>query len=371
MDIAIILGAFCVGVISVTLAYWRGGRSWTILGAIRGPLDKDGKRVRRLKFKPRSGVYGEILTLFLLAVLVFGVNFLTDDVSIWGLVQQFPSVAVSCLTLICILVLLFDSQIMRKAAQDGRSQRYRTWLKAGYVAYFPYAVVNFSFMILIVVLVVAQTFAFAPDIRAITSLLDTQVANLGAAALSPDDRMVVVEEIFGTMAKGAGLMVDQINALILLVLASFCVRVLVRYTPISQAYTETSLQWFDRLLFLSIACVAAAAWSVHYFTYDGFFGTALVALDQQRAAIAAGGWEMLQRFNDIYLSLSKQRGLTGFMIALTSDRGGLLLALSLAVWLSERRKTQLDADTDAQDRVVHVQCPATEAAKTRQSADAS
>ena len=168
--------------------------------------------------------------------------------------------------------------------------------------------------------------------------LDGLSAEIGLPGLSPEQKMVLTEQIYGKVREGASFIVDQINTLILLIFCSFGTRYLVNHTPMGQAFEADALITFDVLLWLSIAIVVVSAWSGHFFVYDGLFGGALHALEASRGDIASGGWEMLQRFNDLYLDLTERRGLTGFMFSLTSDRGGLLLALAAAGWIVDRQR---------------------------------
>lgn len=346
MDILIFGAALVLGCASAVVAYRVGSRAWITKFAIKGPTDDEGRRIRPLTTKPVSGLFGEISAMVMVLTIAFIVNLITVEVSLWGSVVDFWQIAAGLFATVFAIVVIYEIYACRQARKAGRGDLYVRRLARGYIPYTIYSVINFSAVIIIVTLIVGQTYKQFQSYQHVNQQLEVLVSDISAANPTPDERMVLTEQIYAKVREGASFMVDQINTLVLLIFCSFGVQYLVKHTRISQAYEPEAIFQFDVLLWLSIAVIAIYAWSVHFFVYDGFFGRALGALDANREQIADGGWQMLQRFNDLYLDLTERRGLTGFMISLTSDRGGLLLALGAAGWIIEKRRKR-----DAQERV--------------------
>jgi hypothetical protein len=203
--------------------------------------------------------------------------------------------------------------------------------------YTAYSVLNYAGLALVLALILSQIFLQYQSYQVAVAELRALTATITTVDGTPDVQMVLTEQIYAKVREGASLMVDQINTLILLIFCSLGARFLTRHTIVGEAFEEDALRVMDVLVYASVGLTLGAAWLTHFFFYDGFFAGALAALDANRAVIADGGWSMLQRFNDLYLDLTERRGLTGFMIALTTDRGGLLLALGALSWLQDRR----------------------------------
>ncbi len=348
VDLFIIAVALNIGALSTFLAYDFGGRAWISKFAIKGDLDAKKRRVRPILTPPKSGLYGEISALSMVLTILLVVNLVTEDVGILKLITSYKWPAIGLFGAVCLIVLAYefytcrrdDNCVIRDENNCVVKKRviFAKRLARGYVPYTIYSITNFSAVIMIVALVIAQTFEQFQDYQEVKLQLDNLFVSLNIGNISPEAKMVLTEQIYSKVREGASFMVDQINTLVLLVFCSFGTQYVVKHTPIRQAYEESALGSFDVLLWLSIGCIAFYAWSVHFFVYDGFFGGALSALDASRDQIASGGWIMLQRFNDLYLDLTERRGLTGFMISLTNDRGGLLLALGAAGWIIDKRR---------------------------------
>lgn len=335
MDYILIIAAFLLGGSAATLAYRVGGRSWVHKFAIKGEVDDKGRRLRPVTTTPRPGLLGELAALGMVLILLAGVNLVTEDTGVLSLVLADPQVSIAMLCIIFAIVVIYEVYICRKAKTDGHGPLFCKRLIRGYVPYTLYSAINFAAMILIVALIAMQTFMQFQGYQVTNQELDTMVAQLAQGG--PDQKMLLTEQIYGVVRMGASQMIDQINTLLLLIFCSLGTQFLVKHTPIGQIYEKDAMRTFDLLVWLSIGFIAIFAWSLHFFVYDGFFGKALSALDASRAAIAQGGWEMMQRFNDLYLDLTERRGLTGFLLSLTNDRGGLLLVLGAVQWMNERR----------------------------------
>ncbi|WP_162933094.1 hypothetical protein [Roseovarius sp. EL26] len=348
MDTVIIGVAFVIAVVSTLLAYNVGGRIWVTKFAIRGPINSEGRRVRPLIRKPISGLYGEIAALSMVMVILFMVNLVTEETGIWQLLSQQRWFALALFVTVVLIVVCYEIYACKQAKKQGKGQRFVRYLARGYVPYTFYSIVNFAAVILIVGLIVGQTFVQHQDYKIVERQLEVLTEDINASEAPPATKMVLTEQIYSKVREGASLMVDQINTLVLLVFCSFGAQYLVKHTRIKDAFEADALVQFDVLLGLSIGIIVVYAWSVHFFIYDGFFGKALDALENNREYIASGGWQMLQRFNDLFLDLTQRRGLTGFMISLTNDRGGLLLALGAAGWLIDRHKERISQQVPTQ-----------------------
>jgi hypothetical protein len=343
VDLFIIAAALGIGVFSTFLAYDFGGRAWISKFSIKGDLDVKKRRVRPILTPPKSGLYGEISALSMVLIILLVVNLVTEDVGISMLITNYKWPAIGLFGTVCSIVVAYELYTCRKTenciSKSGKKRTiFSKRLTRGYIPYTIYSIINFSAVIMIVGLVAAQTFEQFQDYQVVERQLKIFFVSLNVVDLSPDVKMVLTEQIYSKVREGASFMVDQINTLVLLVFCSFGTQYVVKHTPIRQAYEESALGSFDVLLWLSIGFIVLYAWSVHFFVYDGFFGSALSALDASRDQIASGGWVMLQRFNDLYIDLTERRGLTGFMISLTNDRGGLLLALGAAGWIIDKRR---------------------------------
>lgn len=349
MDVLIFAGAFALGTVSAILAYRLGGRTWVSRFAIKGPLLPDGRRDKSAQFVPRSGLYGEIAALALVVLIAFLVNLVTERVGLSGIMKEYRTYAAILFAAVCTIVIVYEVYTCAKARKEGRGSLYVRRLARGYAPYTIYSIINFSGVIAVVALVAAQTYVYFLDYQTASEQLTALIGSLGVPDIPPESAMVQVEQIYGKVREGASFMVDQINTLVLLVFCSFGAQYAVKHTPVSQAFEPEALMQFDVLLWLSIGLIVVLAWSAHFFFYDGLFGAALTALEAKRSTISEGGWQMLERFNVLYLDLSQRRGLTGFMLALTNDRGGLLLALGAAGWIIDRRRERdaRQSDRDA------------------------
>ena len=351
MDELIFACALVLGIGSAFLSYRFGGRTWVSKFALKGPMLSPVLRDKSSGFVPKSGLYGEIAASALILIIAFFVNLVTERISLWDLLKEHYVYAGILFAIVCTIVIGYEIYICAKARKEGFSRVYLRRLIAGYVPYTIYSVINFSGVIVIVALIAAQTYIYFQDYQVAADDLQRLIAGLdGPNADSDSDLiMVKVEQIYSKVREGASFMVDQINTLVLLVFCSFGAQYAVKHTLISQAFEADALMQFDVLLWLSIGLIVVLAWSAHFFFYDGLFGSALTELDAQRVVIAAGGWQMLERFHVLFLDLSERRGLTGFMLALTNDRGGLLLALGAAGWIIERRRERdaRQSDRDA------------------------
>ncbi len=340
-DLFVLAGMTLLGLLGALAAYKFGTKAWLAKFAIRIFRPENDRAPGAKKYRAISGLWGEYAALLMVLVLLFAVNLVTEEMGIVQFVSDNLTLSATLFSIISLIVVGYQIFIIRKAVRQGKRASFCRQLGFGYIPYTFYSIVNFSAIILIVCLIVAQTFEQFQEYQQAKQELEALVLDILSKSplTTPEKKMVLTEQVYSKVREGASFMVDQINTLVLFVFCSFGAQYLVKHTPIRQVYEEDALIQFDVLVWGSIATIVAYAWAVHFFVYDGFFGLALDALSNTKDEIANGGWEMLKRFNDLFLDLTERRGLTGFMISLTSDRGGLLLALGAASWILDRKRT--------------------------------
>ncbi|PKP85400.1 MAG: hypothetical protein CVT80_02800 [Alphaproteobacteria bacterium HGW-Alphaproteobacteria-2] len=334
-DLLLIVGLFLSGLGAMLLGYRLGGRVWTCRFAIR-----TGANGTEQPGKIWPGQYGEAASLGMIYGLVYLVDRFTPDVLLHRLLAAYWPVASAVVVAGFAVIAFYAHRVCRDA---GRKERhgvlYCRRLARGYAVYNLYSVINFLGILLLPLMIFLQFDAEAARFRDQHETLRQSLQALALAdAGDPGWIMARTESVYGQTRIGAAVIVDQINSLLLLVLAALIAHFVVVHTPVRQAYDARAIAAVNMVLMLSLGFVGLAAWGVYFSVYAGFFDETLVVLRQAGERIEQGSWEMISRYHDLLFDLSARRGLTGFALALTSERGGVLILLGVVHWLFSMRR---------------------------------
>lgn len=334
-DLLLIVGLFLVGLGAMLLGYRLGGRVWTCRFAIRTSANGTEQ-----PGKIWPGQYGEAASLGMIYGLVYLVDRFTPDVLLHRLLAAHWPVALAIVVGGFGVIAFYAHRVCHDA---GRKERhgvlYCRRLARGYAVYNLYSVINFLGILLLPLMISLQFAAEAARFRDEHEAIRQSLEALAVAvAGDPGWIMARIESVYGQTRIGAAVIVDQINSLLLLVLAALIAHFVVVHTPVRQAYDARAIVAVNMVLMLALGFVGLAAWVVYFTVYAGFFDETLAVLRKAGERIEQGSWEMISRYHDLLFDLSARRGLTGFALALTSERGGLLILLGAVHWLFSMRR---------------------------------
>jgi hypothetical protein len=155
--------------------------------------------------------------------------------------------------------------------------------------------------------------------------------------LQGEELLLAFEVAFGQQRIAEGYILDQVNSSLMLLLCVALAYLAIYKTPIRHVYADDALAILNMILFVLLgACILLGCWV--FFSVHLVFADRLLAVFRAHSALMnAGPWQLTQRYQDLVAQLTQQRGIFGFLVALTTNRGGLVLLIPALQFLLSMR----------------------------------
>ena len=331
----VVASIFALGVTSFKLAYWLGSPAWPNVFEIR-ELKK-----RTTSFRGRdltwlqSGEIGELINLGLIATIALMIILLTPDVSLTGLVQQFPAATAVSLVITVALVAIYIDRARSGAAEKLGAGSGPTLVpfRTGYLFYsgyaFAIALLMFSIFAITYRQIDLDRMSFDTERAEVLNLIAGLNVYLGGPP-SPDTTVEVqrfLEVIYGRAQVAEDILVDQVNSLLMLLLGAGLTYVTVYHTPIKKAFAPEALQWLRIATIIMVAICVAYGCFIFFSSHLEFIDDVIVSLKGYEPVMDGGPWDLTRRYHEIVENMTRQRGIIGFLLSITSERGGLVLVI--------------------------------------------
>lgn len=338
VDFLLILAMLGIGSLSMMGAYHFGGKVWQTRFRLKY-VRRDGRR------GSRPGQYGEFANLAMILFFLFLVNRLTPTINIVDLFVQHWGIMSAAGVGVVALVLAYTIYTTRSYARSGRWEHtisradHARLLTRGYVAYFPYCTIVVSAMILIVVLLVLQFINDFTSYRALYAEIDHIFRSLRNAAMPVTSLMQVkFEVIFGKTSVAGTYIVDQMNTILVALFCAFTADIIVSTTPLKNLYERSALIALRTLTIILSGAAVVAGFIIFFTLHVTFIDSVRSWMAEFEPIMNTGPWDITMRYHEMTSMLSKKRGIMGFLLELTTERGGLILILPAVQWLLNKSR---------------------------------
>lgn len=325
-DLIIIAIICALGAVSFKLAYWQGAPVWSTQFATSLPAYPPARMC--------SGQVGELANLLLIAAILLLLLILTPDANIYGFVTaQWPWV-LPALMVIAALVTIYTriavSSIKFRPAIEHSDDNIGL-LSRGYVFYIGYCLAVSLLIVIIFVMTIHQIqidfnrFQIVQDgvgqlMNDVQRMRWPQVENL----------QIKFEVIYGMQRIAVGHILDQVNSLLMLLLCVMLAYATIYGTGIRQVFADEALSYLRMLVMILVAICLIYGCTLFFTLHITFVDGLRNQLSGFEVIMNRGPWEVTRRFHELQAELSQQRGIFGFLVALTTGRGGLILVAPVA-----------------------------------------
>ena len=336
-DIAIIAGLCAVGALSAWLAYRLGAPVWAQNFAVPqlDPIKWRGGTIS-------SAELGELGNLGIVAGILILLLVLTPDASLCGVIRAWPW-WIGGLFLTGIVVVFIHTRLavgrVRKSHRFARedisvSDASIARFRVGYNFYVGYGVVISMLMLGIFLVILMQLLIDAANFEAIARRIDFVFAQAQRLAVGGGEPILGKYEVaFGQQRIAEGYILDEVNSMLMLLLCISIAYTAVYRTRMRHVFAPSALAILRYCMIGMLGICIVYGCYVFFNKHLTFVDHMLSEFRRYELVMDTAGWEMTQRYNEMIADLTKQRGVFGFLLALTTDRGGLILVIPLLQFL--------------------------------------
>jgi hypothetical protein len=327
-DLLVIFALWTVGVFFAWLAYWRGAPTWPLCFVI------PGYKVPKTGLKVCGGLVGEIANISLIAGVFIILLVLTPDANFLDVLADWWW-AFIVLGIVSAAIIWFYTQTQITKAEKAtlprnirKNAKSLKQFRIGYRYYVGYCTAIALIIWGIAFVTVIQTMMDHQQFSDIRRYVFDILANLRTTGTGDSDRIqLMFEVVFGQQKIAKGYVLDQVNSFLMLLLCIALAYFAIYKTKVRNVYAPDALVTLQRILFVMIGvCILVACWV--FFTIHLVFVDQLLEEFRRHATLMnAGPWELTQRYQEVVADLTEQRGIFGFVIALATARGGLVLIM--------------------------------------------
>lgn len=328
-DLLLVFIVCALGFVSFKLAYWLGQPVWVKQFATTLP------QYPRLKMS--SGEVGELANLALIAAILVLLLVLTPDANLYDfLIAHWrwivPGIGVTFLGIWTYTVIAVR-QVKKTQFRPGikKTEINLRALARGYRFYTGYGVAISLLILAIFAMTVNQIVIDFTRFEIVESQVDVMLQALAAMPEADAETLqVTFEVIYGTQQVAEGYILDQVNSLLMLLLCVMLAYSTIYGTGIRQVFAEEALHALRVIVMVLVAICILYGCTVFFTLHVNFVDGLRSQLEIYEGRMNAGPWPVTQRFHELMTELSEQRGVFGFLLALTAGRGGLILVAPVA-----------------------------------------
>lgn len=342
-DIVLVAIVCGLGIVSFKLAYWLGDPVWVKQFASSLP-DYPALRLS-------SGEVGEIANLGLIAAILVLLLVLTPDANLYYFALSHWPWIIPAIVAIFLAIWAYTKIAVRKIEKTRfrpgikKTEAHIRALARGYRYYVGYGTAVGLLILAIFAMTVTQIvidFSRFQVVEARVAAMLLDVASMTEA--DPETLQTAFEVIYGTQQVAEGYILDQVNSLLMLLLCVMLAYSTIYGTSIRQVFAEEALHALRLVVMVLVAVCIVYGCTVFFTLHVSFVDGLRDQLDLYVSRMNAGPWPVTQRFHELLTELAEQRGVFGFLLALTAGRGGLILVAPVAGYflrslLTERPKT--------------------------------
>ena len=317
----ILLIAWLVAIATVVLAYIIAGPVWVKRHSLHFRV---GHTVRRT-----SGAYGEIALVTFAAAMVWLIDSAGRDVSLGGLIADYPAMALACAVGVGLIVYIHGIRTAFAAEPDERGRLFFT-----YMVYGIYSLIIFAVGAVVVALLVLQAIA---DTQNLSGLAQTAIASLPAGTdVAQADLIRSIELSYLDMQSLLSQAEDSMTPVFVFMAGIFAINLAVRLTPLRSLFINNAvLMTLVSTLIGLTAVVAVGTW-----TYVGNYSAVIThyvdALNALRPQAETMKPFYVMRYSEIMVEMLDQKSLLSFVTRISSEWGGVAAALGLAQWVAQQ-----------------------------------
>lgn len=325
-DLIIIATTCLLGVLSFKLAYWQGAPVWPIQFATSLP-DYPPARMS-------SGEVGELANLGLIAAILLLLLILTPDANIYGLVKVQWLWTLISLIAIAALVTVYTRVAVRAVKFRGGIEHTPEnvgLLSRGYFYYIGYCLAISLLIAAIFVLTIHQIMIDFDRFQVVQDRVAQLMADVQRTRRPQVESLQIkFEVIYGMQRIAVGHILDQVNSLLMLLLCVMLAYATIYGTSIRQVFADEALAFLRGLVVVLVAICLAYGCTMFFTLHINFVDGLRNQLSGFEVVMNRGPWQVTQRFHELQAELAEQRGIFGFLLALTTGRGGLILVAPVA-----------------------------------------
>jgi len=333
-DPILIFFVWLLAVVFLFVGYTRGREAWKNWFD-REPLD-NGAGI--------SGRWVEFIMVSLTALLVAFVNQLTPAVPLVATLTKYWPAALGLFILGAVIVYLHSQNVAATiglARAGGQNfEEFKRELKSGYFFYNGFSVLIFTFYVVAALAVIGQLLADNAEFQKSRAALDEALVVLQTWKFANTSSVIAsIEETNSLLWGSIHGITEQINTVLLLFFFVLVINLAVAYTPIRAAYSEGGVWYTHCITALVLFLVIVIGWYLYYTEYLSLIRGMLTKLSspEVRGKILGGDWEITQRYYALLNDLRSRQGITGFIITMCSERGGVLLFFYAITWFYDQR----------------------------------
>lgn len=336
-DLHLIVAVWALAVVSVGAGYLLGGDAWRERFSVWLDLGFGRKR--------HSGFLAEVALISYVILLVMLVEKLTPASNISQLfVKSWPFVPIAIVT---TLVLVIRHEIRQvAAAYETHSARHARQLGMGYAPYTIFSTIIFCLFFVAAALVVDQFLADKAGFFERRAEIEAAYATLhgpGQTGRSAAAAMIDVERINGLLSTAIYSVTEQINTVLIVLYCVLAINLFIEFTPMRSAYAPDAVVWTHMVVALALLIVIAVAAFLYSTEYLGMIHRAIAELSLLEKQIAHDSWEGARRYYEVMTDLRGRQGFTGFILTMTTGRGGVaFFVTALQAIFSYLKKDQRD-----------------------------
>lgn len=345
-DVGIVLAICAIGMVFAWLAYWRGEPVWKRNFVIKGS--------NLPKWVPiSSGEVGELANIGLIGAVLIVLLVLTPDSNLTDLLAEYWPYYIGLLLASIVGILVYTRAAVGKVEKGAFAQRIKKTpqalkqLDVGYRYYVGYCAMIALLIWGIAGITVQQTLMDRASFEALEAQIFQTLSGLGA--VTGDDKeqvQLVFEVVFGQQKIAKGYVLDQVNSLLMLLLCIALAYFTVYKTNLKHVYAEGALTTLKVILFVMIGGCLVLGCYVFFSVHLVFVDRLLASFTEYAPLMNSGPWPLTQRYQELIAQLFQERGIFGFLIALTTDRGGLVL-IAPAIQLLMMKNAESDKNEAA------------------------
>ena len=311
--------AWVVAVALVSLAYRIAGPVWIERHSLRYRVGQKTERT--------SGAVGEIVLVTGGALLLWGIDLASPDVSLVGMFAKRPFILFGLFVFILPWIWVHGVRTALAARLEDRRRLVFT-----YLVYGVYSTIFFFGGMVMIALMVEQFLAHADFARTTGGqLLDSlrgPFPEAGAAERALEFSYLDAQKLLS--------MVEVSMAPTFVFAAGiFAINMAIRYTALRSLFMKNAMLMTHVFTLIAILSVLLVGGLIYVGFYSRFIDDYLLALEAMRAEIfAAPG--LAGRYADIYVDITDQKSLLGFVTRMSNEWGGVAFVLGIAQWSAQQ-----------------------------------
>ncbi|MGJ8529176.1 hypothetical protein [Maritalea sp.] len=328
-DISLLIFLFLIGSLAIKFSYYFGGSVWVK----EFGFGENTEQYHLLGLT--SAEQGEFFNLCILVCMLFVLLILTPDASVFGLLSIHPQVSVGLIVTLFLVSILYgriavhlkrNSGFVKDISIDRDNIRK---LSAGYFPYSMYCTVIYLLGITIFGITVYQMTIDYDNFQSNALAVETIKMSLSPVDEDISNTLRGFEELFGRSRIVVGYVVDQVNAVLMLLLSVYLAYVAIYRSRFREVFAESALSTLRIAIFVMLGLCIVYGCYVFFSMYLAFVDSLLLYYARFSSSLAMADWTVVRRYHEIIADLSGQRGIFGFLLALSTDRGGLILLVPL------------------------------------------